>query len=168
MAASSVHCGPPSASKIDLPWYVPWEAQSPAAVAVADIELLELRVVAPMGGTVASHWGHRLAEQRRGDREYAGRSSSAARLQELSEPDPRHFVEHLEQARAAGATLPGDPMLVAFAIQSVMLAFTCQWIDNGERGDLPTDAGDDEGIHTLTTFIYAAIHGPPVAATSPK
>jgi AcrR family transcriptional regulator len=84
----------------------------------------------------------------------------AARLQEMTEPDRRHFVEHLEQARAAGATLPGDPMLVALAIQAVMLTFTSQWIDNGERGDLPADAGDDEGINTLTNVIYAAIHGP--------
>jgi hypothetical protein len=51
-------------------------------------------------------------------------------------------------------------MLVALAIQAVMLTFTSQWIDNGERGDLPADAGDDEGIDTLTNFIYAAIHGP--------
>jgi AcrR family transcriptional regulator len=84
----------------------------------------------------------------------------AARLQEMTEPDRRHFVEHLEQARAAGATLPGDPMLVAFMIQAAMLTFTSQWIDNGERGDLPADAGDDEGIDTLTNFIYAAIYGP--------
>jgi AcrR family transcriptional regulator len=84
----------------------------------------------------------------------------AARLREMTEPDRRHFVEHLERARAAGAPLPGDPMLVAFMIQAVMLTFTSQWIDKGERGDLPAGTGDDVGIDTLTNFIYAAIHGP--------
>ena len=84
----------------------------------------------------------------------------AARLREMTEPDLRHFVEHLEQARAAGAQLPGDPMLTAFMIQSVMLTFTSQWIDKGERGDLAAGGPDDEGIDTLTNFIYAAIHGP--------
>jgi hypothetical protein len=49
-------------------------------------------------------------------------------------------------------------------VQAVMLTFTSQWIDSGERGDLPADAGDDEGIDTLTNFIYAAIHGPSGAA----
>ena len=84
----------------------------------------------------------------------------AARLQELTEPDRRHFVEHLEQARSAGARLPGDPMLVASAIQSLMLTFTSQWIDHGVRGDLAPDATDADGIDTLTNIIYAAIHGP--------
>ena len=84
----------------------------------------------------------------------------AARLQEMTEPDRRHFAEHLEQARAAGARLPGDPMLVAAAIQALMLTFTSQWVDNGVRGDLPPDAPDSDGIDTLTNIIYAAIHGP--------
>jgi AcrR family transcriptional regulator len=84
----------------------------------------------------------------------------AARLQEMTEPDRRHFAEHLTQAQAAGATLPGDAMLVASAIQALMGTFTAQWIDGGERGDLPPDAGDEVGIDTLTNFVFAAIHGP--------
>ena len=91
----------------------------------------------------------------------------AARLQEMTAPDRRHLAEHLTQAQAAGATLPGDPMLVASAIQALIGTFTAQWIDGGERGDLPADAGDDVAIDTLTNFVFAAIHGP-VASPPPR
>jgi AcrR family transcriptional regulator len=75
----------------------------------------------------------------------------AERLHELTAPDRRHLADHLVQARDAGARLPGEPMTVALAIGTLIGEFTSQWIDGGNP--------DDEGIETLTSFVYAAIQG---------
>jgi AcrR family transcriptional regulator len=75
----------------------------------------------------------------------------ADRLRELTTPDRRHMAGHLVEARDAGATLPGDPMVVALAIEAILLNFAAEWID----GNHP----DDEGIDTLSRFVHAAIQG---------
>jgi AcrR family transcriptional regulator len=75
----------------------------------------------------------------------------AERLRELTTPDRRHLADHLVEAQRSGAVLPGEPMAVALAIETLLGDFTSRWIDAGNP--------DEEGIETVTRFIYAAIHG---------
>ena len=81
----------------------------------------------------------------------------ARRMHDLLDPDLRHIAEHLEQARAGGATLPGDPLATATAITAAMAGLAQSWLVQDGRG--PED--DDEAVDTLTSFIFSGIGGTP-------
>lgn len=66
----------------------------------------------------------------------------ARRVQEMTEPDLHHIADHL-----AKLSLPGDPVVVATMITTLLGSFTATW------------RGGDEVVDTLTDFIHAAIGG---------
>jgi AcrR family transcriptional regulator len=78
----------------------------------------------------------------------------ASRARDMLEPDLHHLAEHLEQARAGGAELPGDPLTVATAITAVLRGFAQFWLVEGGLGR-PID--DGAAVETLTSFIHAGI-----------
>jgi len=85
----------------------------------------------------------------------------AGRLRLLLEPNVRDIAEHLEHVRANGGTLPGDPLVVASAMISLISEFARVWLLGGElRGRTVTE---DEAVDTLTGFIMNGISGPPAA-----
>ncbi len=82
-----------------------------------------------------------------------------ARARELMEPDLHHLAEHLEQARAAGVRLPGEPLVVATLMRAAMTQFAQFWLaEGGVPGWTPTD---DQAIDTITSFIHNGIGNPP-------
>jgi AcrR family transcriptional regulator len=88
------------------------------------------------------------------------------RMRTMLEPDLHHLAEHLEQARANGAVLPGDPLVVTTALTAVMSGFAQFWLVQGWAG---RDIDDDEAVDTLTSFIFSGIGGAPVPpATEPR
>lgn len=90
----------------------------------------------------------------------------ARRLREMLAPNTRDIADHLDHIRAAGGELPGDPMVVASAMVSLIAQFTYTWlVDGGE--ELGRELGDDEALDTLTAFIYRGIAGVPHITLSP-
>ena len=79
--------------------------------------------------------------------------SFARRSQELMEPDLRHIAGHLERLE-----LPGDPLVVASMITTLMSAFADVWL-SGRGPGLGRELPDEEAIETLTSFLYAGIGG---------
>ncbi|MHA6758555.1 TetR/AcrR family transcriptional regulator [Streptacidiphilus sp. PAMC 29251] len=85
----------------------------------------------------------------------------ARRLREILAPNLRDLAEHLEYVRSNGAELPGDPLVVASAMVSLISAFSYSWlVDGGE--DLGRELSDREAVDTLTAFIVRGISGPPL------
>jgi AcrR family transcriptional regulator len=66
--------------------------------------------------------------------------------------------DHLERLRQDGWSLPGDPLVVASAMVSLLEQFCTNWI---LRGGEPAGRriSDDEAIDTLTAFILRGIVG---------
>ncbi len=83
--------------------------------------------------------------------------SFARRSQELMEPDLRHLAGHL-----AGLDLPGDPLVVASMVTTLLSTFADLWL-SGRGPDLGRELSDEEAIETLTSFLYAGIGGPVTA-----
>jgi AcrR family transcriptional regulator len=80
----------------------------------------------------------------------------ADRLRELMEPDLHHLADHLVEARDAGLTLPGPPVVVAAAIGALVNQFAAGWY----AGPVAAAASDDdEVIDTITSLIYRGIGG---------
>ncbi|WP_433890452.1 TetR/AcrR family transcriptional regulator [Streptomyces sp. CA-111067] len=52
----------------------------------------------------------------------------ADRLRELMEPNLHDIADHLEHIRAAGGRLPGEPLVVASAMVSLMTQFAFTWL----------------------------------------
>ena len=65
----------------------------------------------------------------------------ADRMRAMTEPDVRHIADHLAKLDS----LPGDPLVVAGMVTTLMGAFLATW------------QGGDEVVDTLTDFIYGAI-----------
>jgi AcrR family transcriptional regulator len=93
----------------------------------------------------------------------------ARRSQDMLDPDLRHIADHLR-----GLDLPGDPLLVASIVTSVISRTAATWL-SGNAPDLGRELSDDEAIETLTSFIHAGIgrpnppdaaHGLPAAPAS--
>ena len=82
----------------------------------------------------------------------------ARRTRDMLEPDLHHVAEHVEQARANGAVLPGDPLVVTTAMTAVMSGFAQFWLVQGWAG---REIDDDEAVDTLTSFIFSGIGGTP-------
>ncbi|WP_214402269.1 TetR/AcrR family transcriptional regulator [Pseudonocardia lacus] len=80
------------------------------------------------------------------------------RMSDMLEPDLHHLAEHLQQARAGGAVLPGDPLVVTTAMTALMSGFAHFWLVQGWAGH---EIDDDEAVDTLTSFIYSGIGGTP-------
>jgi AcrR family transcriptional regulator len=80
----------------------------------------------------------------------------ARRVRELRARQVRVVEEHL---RASGyADLPGDPVVVASAMVSLLEQFCAAWLVHG--GDPPgRRLDDDEAIETLTRFIRFGLTG---------
>jgi AcrR family transcriptional regulator len=83
----------------------------------------------------------------------------ADRARELMEPDLHHLAEHLEQARAAGVRLPGEPVVVAALMRGAMVQFAQFWV--GEGGVRGYRLSDDEAIEMITSFLHGGIGNPP-------
>jgi AcrR family transcriptional regulator len=64
----------------------------------------------------------------------------ARRVREMTEPDLHHLAGHL-----AGLDLPGDPLVVARMLTTLLQGFIATW------------EGGDEVVDTLTDFMYAAL-----------
>jgi AcrR family transcriptional regulator len=80
----------------------------------------------------------------------------AQRVRELSRADLMHMADHLRVAQQHGVTLPGDPVVVAFAIVSLLRQFAELWLTWGDE-DLGRPLGDAEAIETLTAFVAAGL-----------
>jgi AcrR family transcriptional regulator len=83
----------------------------------------------------------------------------ARRMHDMLEPDLHHLAEHLEQARANGSVLPGDPLVVTTAMTALMSGFAQFWLVQGWAG---REIDDDTAVDTLTSFIFSGIGGTPV------
>ena len=79
----------------------------------------------------------------------------AARLQELYRADLLHIADHLRLAEKRGATLPGDPVLVASMFSALLSQFS-NWVGATNEA-LGRQATDQEVIESLTSFIAGAI-----------
>ncbi|MFG2532972.1 hypothetical protein [Streptomyces sp. NPDC048516] len=81
------------------------------------------------------------------------------------------LCRHLEYLQRRGATLPGDPALVASAISSMLLQFSCVWLVADGRAPGGTAEAkrptDDEAIDTLTSLILYGIVAPTPDARRP-
>jgi AcrR family transcriptional regulator len=85
----------------------------------------------------------------------------AERLRLLMTPTLHDLADHLEHIRAAGGRLPGEPLVVATAMTSLMSQFAFTWL----VGSAPPgrELTEREAIDTLTAFIVHGISGPPGA-----
>lgn len=85
----------------------------------------------------------------------------ARRLRQLLEPNLRDIAAHLEHIRASGGQLPGDPLVVASALISLISQFASTWLlGTGETAALGRELSDEEAVDTLTRFIVHGISGP--------
>ena len=83
------------------------------------------------------------------------------RLQQLTEPNLRDIADHLERVRANGGQLPGDPLVVAAAMISLMSQFAFTWLlGDGQVSVLGRELGDEEAVDTLTGLLVHGISGP--------
>jgi AcrR family transcriptional regulator len=80
----------------------------------------------------------------------------ARRVNELRRDDLEHLADHLRIAQQQGVRLPGDPDVVAVAIESVTSQFTERWLGTEGQERVPA-LSDDEAIETLTSFIAGGI-----------
>jgi hypothetical protein len=80
----------------------------------------------------------------------------AARARELGRADMMHMADHLRVAQQRGVHLPGDPVVVAFAVVSLLSQFADLWLPWGDD-ELGRPLPDDEAIDTLTAFVAAGI-----------
>ena len=85
----------------------------------------------------------------------------ARRLRQLLEPNLLDIAHHLEHIRAAGGQLPGDPLVVASALISLISQFAATWLlGEGVPAALGRELSDEEAVDTLTRFILHGISGP--------
>jgi AcrR family transcriptional regulator len=84
----------------------------------------------------------------------------ARRLREILAPNLRDMVGHLEYIRAHGTELPGDPLVVASALVSMIVQFSYRWLVEGGE-ELGRELSDREAVDTLTAFIVHGISGGP-------
>jgi len=85
----------------------------------------------------------------------------AQRLRELMEPNLLDMAEHLTYIRDSGGQLPGDPLVVASAMISLMSQTSFTWLLDGGQV-LGRRLSEEEAVDTLTGFIVSGISGPPV------
>ena len=67
--------------------------------------------------------------------------------------------DHLERVRVAGFRLPGDPAIVASALNSMLEQFCYVWFVAGGRSATSRPPGDDEVIDTLTGLVLHGLTG---------
>jgi AcrR family transcriptional regulator len=67
--------------------------------------------------------------------------------------------EHLEELRAAGFDLPGDPAVVASAFNALLEGFCEIWVA-GSGEPIGRELSDDEAIDTLTRLLAYGLTGP--------
>ncbi len=85
----------------------------------------------------------------------------AHRLRELLEPSLHDMAHHLDHIRASGGQLPGDPLVVASAMISMISQFAFTWLlGEGETAAPGRELSDEEAVDTLTRFIAHGISGP--------
>ncbi|WP_034087974.1 TetR/AcrR family transcriptional regulator [Streptacidiphilus albus] len=85
----------------------------------------------------------------------------ARRLRQLLEPNLHDMAHHLEHIRASGGQLPGDPLVVASALISLISQFASTWLlGEGEAAALGRELSEGEAVDTLTRFILNGISGP--------
>jgi AcrR family transcriptional regulator len=84
----------------------------------------------------------------------------AARSRAMLEPDLHHLAAHIERARAGGATLPGEPLVVAAMMRATMTQFAQFWVQDGGI-DIGRPVSDDELVETLTSFVHGGIGAAP-------
>ncbi|MFC1411338.1 TetR/AcrR family transcriptional regulator [Streptacidiphilus sp. N1-12] len=82
----------------------------------------------------------------------------ARRLREILAPNLHDVAEHLEHVRAAGGELPGDPLVVASALISLISQFAYNWLVEGGE-ELGRELSDQEAVDTLTGLIVRGISG---------
>ena len=87
----------------------------------------------------------------------------ARRLREILAPNLHDMVDHLEHISAGGTRLPGDPLVVASALVSLIGQFAYTWLIAGGE-ELGRELGDEEAVDTLTAFIVHGIAGGPATA----
>lgn len=85
----------------------------------------------------------------------------AQRLRQLLEPNLHDLADHLEHIRAGGGQLPGDPVVVASAMVSLMSQFAFTWLIGGGEV-LGRELSEEEAVDTLAGFIVHGISGPAV------
>jgi AcrR family transcriptional regulator len=81
------------------------------------------------------------------------------RMQETLAADGDPMLDHLGHVSAAGIPLPGEPRLVASAINSLLDQFAYTWLVAGGDGSGPID--DDTAVDLLTDFVHRAVAGTP-------
>ena len=80
----------------------------------------------------------------------------AQRVHELTRADRGHMADHLRVAQQQGVQLPGDPDVVALAIEALISTFAERCLGPKSQ-DLEHHLTDDEAIETLTSFIAGGI-----------
>ncbi|WP_329134417.1 TetR/AcrR family transcriptional regulator [Streptomyces sp. NBC_01476] len=80
------------------------------------------------------------------------------RLRLLLEPNLHDIADHLEHIRGSGGELPGDPLVVASAMTSLMSQFAFTWLLGSPPGR--RELTEQEAVDTLTRFIVHGISGP--------
>ena len=67
--------------------------------------------------------------------------------------------QHLERLAAAGFDLPGDPAVLASAVNALLESFCATWIAGGGE-PIGRALSDDEAIGTLTRLLAHGLAGP--------
>jgi AcrR family transcriptional regulator len=67
--------------------------------------------------------------------------------------------QHLERLRSAGLQLPGDPAVLASAVNALLEGFCAIWLA-GDGEPIGRSLGDEEGIDTLTGLLSYGLTGP--------
>lgn len=91
----------------------------------------------------------------------------AARMRELVTPSIHDLADHLALWQARGGVLPGDPVVVASAMVSLMSQFAYTWLLEEDNGLGRGGIGDDEAIDTMTGLLTHGILGHPPNAAPP-
>jgi len=77
---------------------------------------------------------------------------------------PKVLQDDFERMLVRGATLPGDPALVASAVASMLVQFAYVWLvaDGRAPGGIERRRpSDQEAVDTLTALVMHGISGPP-------
>jgi AcrR family transcriptional regulator len=83
----------------------------------------------------------------------------ATQLDQFRHAELDTMGQHLERLGSAGFQLPGDPAVLASAVNALLEGFCASWLA-GDGEPIGRTLGDDEAIDTLTGLLSYGLTGP--------